>query len=437
MYVSKEICTFPPHNASSVFDILETEVQPNPLLSNFLSDLIEDSTFRQNNTDVSIKDASLTSRLLKLLGKKARERRNKTRIGNSQTAGSYTDSARLLIISISIYNQLCELDLLREGRSDKTWQRLLKTANAAQHIATKTDALCAEKAYITALLYDLGRLFLEKYLPEKSAEAEILIMDGSGILEAEREVYGTDHQEVGYWVASKWNLPESLIEVMGNHHIDKITALPNLPKPSIITLIADILISENNILFNNSMKKSPSFEILKEGCDCFDMSIEEIRYIYGTLPKHLFPPSDVADIECEQMGRCFLNIDNESFALYENLASMFSERRKLSRQMLQEGRLEGTLDSLKIALATLSHYLNNAITRIEGQGEILRQLYEKGEEKEVLARIPNLIDSNKNATQKISIVLRELSKISSPEMIEYFRHSKAIDVEKSLKKLLD
>lgn len=43
----------------------------------------------------------------------------------------------------------------------------------------------------------------------------------------------------------------------------------------------------------------------------------------------------------------------------------------------------------------------------------------------------------KNSVKNISIVLEELSNITKLEKKNYFKHSKAIDIEKSLKSRLD
>jgi HD-like signal output (HDOD) protein len=47
------------------------------------------------------------------------------------------------------------------------------------------------------------------------------------LIEAERHIFDTDHTEVGSWMAGRWNLPPELVQSIGFHHKDDITALPH------------------------------------------------------------------------------------------------------------------------------------------------------------------------------------------------------------------
>ncbi len=56
---------------------------------------------------------------------------------------------------------------------------------------------------------------------------------------------------------------------------------------------------------------------------------------------------------------------------------------------------------------------------------------------EIFERIPSLRESIKLSTKRITMVLGELSNIANMEKISYFKNSRAIDVEKSLKERLE
>ncbi len=74
---------------------------------------------------------------------------------------------------------------------------------------------------------------------------------------------------------------------------------------------------------------------------------------------------------------------------------------------------------------------------ISGQAEVMKLLYDKGDRDQAFSRIPILSDAVKNAIRKISVVLEELSNITSLDKINYLKDSKAIDIEKSIKDRLD
>jgi signal transduction histidine kinase len=130
-------------------------------------------------------------------------------------------------------------------------------------------------------------------------------------------------------------------------------------------------------------------------------------------------------------------VNGELFDLYIELANTFKQRQELSSKLLKEERLEGTMESLHIALATLSHYINNSTQSISGQAEVLKLLYDKGDKEQAFSRIPILSDAVKNSIKKIAIVLEELSSLTKMENINYFKNSRAIDIEKSLKERLE
>lgn len=76
-----------------------------------------------------------------------------------------------------------------------------------------------ETAAIAALVHDIGKLVMVRYL--KADVATILsLRDRKGItfVEAERELFGTDHAEVGGAIAERWAFPPDIRQAIANHH---------------------------------------------------------------------------------------------------------------------------------------------------------------------------------------------------------------------------
>jgi len=76
-----------------------------------------------------------------------------------------------------------------------------------------------ETAAIAALVHDIGKLVMVRYL--KADVAAILsLRDRKGItfVEAERELFGTDHAEVGGAIAERWSFPSEIREAIACHH---------------------------------------------------------------------------------------------------------------------------------------------------------------------------------------------------------------------------
>jgi len=159
--------------------------------------------------------------------------------------------------------------------------------------------------------------------------------------------------------------------------------------------------------------------------------------VYSILPKQVLHHAEGMNLNMGDAIQYLSRVNTELFDLYIDLANTFKERQELSKKILKEERLEAALESLHIALATLSHYINNSTMSISGQAEVMKLLYDKGEREQAFMRIPIMADAVKSAIKKISVVLEELSNITSLDKINYFKHSKAIDIEKSLKERLE
>lgn len=112
------------------------------------------------------------------------------------------------------------------------WRHSLVTALATQAVLARarTAEFELSVAYTAGLLHDIGKLVLNQGL-DAVAQAQILQLierGGHSRLEAEREVLGTDHCEVGAALLRRWRLPEELVEAVANHHRPVITPRPQL-----------------------------------------------------------------------------------------------------------------------------------------------------------------------------------------------------------------
>lgn len=75
-------------------------------------------------------------------------------------------------------------------------------------------------AFTAALLHDIGKLLLARYLKPESIQKiqDKITNEKVTYLDAEREVIGTDHAEVGGVIAEYWQFPEELVTAIRCHH---------------------------------------------------------------------------------------------------------------------------------------------------------------------------------------------------------------------------
>lgn len=79
--------------------------------------------------------------------------------------------------------------------------------------------LRTDEAFVYGLLHDIGKVVFEEFLPEEYGKAVSLARERHlAIYQAEREVIGVDHGELGARLAEKWRLAEKLVNAIAGHH---------------------------------------------------------------------------------------------------------------------------------------------------------------------------------------------------------------------------
>ncbi len=104
--------------------------------------------------------------------------------------------------------------------ADELWRHALATAVMAQVLRKFKRLKIDENTLFTAaLLHDVGKVVLSNFVAEKYLAIEKMVEGGeSSFQEAEREVLGFDHAEIGGKIAQKWEFPESIITAIAFHH---------------------------------------------------------------------------------------------------------------------------------------------------------------------------------------------------------------------------
>ncbi len=101
------------------------------------------------------------------------------------------------------------------------WRHSLYCALTSRSLAMQIQLPHGESLFIAGLLHDIGQLVMFHEMPDEARKALLLSMeggDGLEIHEAEHEIMGFDHTDVGLELARQWNLPKSLQEVIKYHH---------------------------------------------------------------------------------------------------------------------------------------------------------------------------------------------------------------------------
>ena len=82
--------------------------------------------------------------------------------------------------------------------------------------------------HLAGLLHDMGKIIFDQFFHNEFAEALRISREGkTSLREAEQEVFGADHAEVGAWLGMKWNLSSDVLQVIRWHHEPEKTNVEN------------------------------------------------------------------------------------------------------------------------------------------------------------------------------------------------------------------
>lgn len=101
------------------------------------------------------------------------------------------------------------------------WYHSILCGLAANQLTRICGLRNGDGLFVGGLLHDIGQLVLFNRLPELSQEAILLTMEGQEEYEmhqAESNLMGFNHMEVGLALAEKWSLPTYLQYCTGYHH---------------------------------------------------------------------------------------------------------------------------------------------------------------------------------------------------------------------------
>jgi putative nucleotidyltransferase with HDIG domain len=100
------------------------------------------------------------------------------------------------------------------------WEHAVGVSIASQTVAQAVGGFKPDEIFIGGLMHDIGKTLLNNKDPRKYGQVFKKVYEGGKTFtEAEQEIYGFTHAEVGSLLIKKWNLPETLTDVIRIHHV--------------------------------------------------------------------------------------------------------------------------------------------------------------------------------------------------------------------------
>ncbi len=228
----------------SFYKIVGGEVQLKTLrqVVIYLLSLIEKPASTSKDLSQVIKlDSAISTRVLTIVNSPAFGLRQK--ILDLSHAITYLgfEQVRDIILNVSILEKTGkkqERDFIR------LWKHSLLCGKISELIARSIGSLSGE-AFTVGLLHDIGKIILSYSNPAAFSKAQQNYIDHKGKIspwQAEKELFGISHAEIGGLAVVYWKLPEVIYHVVWGHHAPRTG---NLTKPeevlSQIVYAADLL----------------------------------------------------------------------------------------------------------------------------------------------------------------------------------------------------
>lgn len=192
--------------------------------------------------DIVEKDPAMTAKMLQIV--------NSTAFGLAQPvttpflAVQHVGMGTVKSLALSAHIFSCFEHMELKGFSiPQLWDHALKTATLARMImkAERSEAAAAEDAYTAAMLHDIGKLMLANNLPAQFQQAINLAAERCiPFHEAEQEIFGATHADVGAYLLGLWGLPSPIVEAVAFHHFPARSETLTL-SPLAAVHVADVL----------------------------------------------------------------------------------------------------------------------------------------------------------------------------------------------------
>jgi HD-like signal output (HDOD) protein len=144
------------------------------------------------------------------------------RVGSVADAVVYLglDTIRTLLLTLHAFSEFQPTAASHFSMS-LLWRYSMATGALAESIVQSLPAAGGAHGHMRmiGLLHEVGRLVLAANLPENSERAyQMALVRKIAHWEAECEVFGTTHAEVGAYLFGLWGLPETIVEAVAYHH---------------------------------------------------------------------------------------------------------------------------------------------------------------------------------------------------------------------------
>jgi HD-like signal output (HDOD) protein len=211
------------------------------MLNNINQMILNPRTSAKEVAQVISSDPALTSKVLRVVNSSFYGFPNRiTTITHAIVILGF-NTIKSIVLSSTIFDVFRRT--VKPGDFDRTefWKHSIGCGAAAKVLGRRLGYPMLEELFIAGLLHDVGKIVMDQFLSDKFQEVLGLVRQNDLLIaDAEMQVLGATHADVGSWLFEKWNLSKGLVDTTRFHHNPALAA--DTQKFAEIIHVADILV---------------------------------------------------------------------------------------------------------------------------------------------------------------------------------------------------
>ncbi len=260
------------------------------ITSGILEMLDRDEVFIHELTKLIESDPALTMRLLRVANSPLYGVRGQIKTLRNAIMKMGFRRLTNIVLSVAIFSKFW-LSTTKGAADimDKFWYHSASTGTVAKSISAKSHQEYHGTEFIGGLLYQIGKLaMIQNDIPKYNKVIELVENEDATDYDAETNIFGFTHVDVGDKIAGEWKLPNILRVVIAHHlHPENLSENKNLVAS---ISMAGVICEENGAGFYNGFHYENISDIIpwKILCDSFSIFREEgINLITADIEKQL------------------------------------------------------------------------------------------------------------------------------------------------------
>jgi HD-like signal output (HDOD) protein len=397
-------------------------------LSKIISMINNDDFSMDDLSGIIMKDPGLTSKVLKMANSAFYRQRTQIATVNQAVIMLGAMQVKCLALSTSIFQtEILERKLNIDFK--EMFSHFISVALGSRMLAEAGEFKDAEEAFIAGLLHDIGLVFFLNHYPDDYRVVIEKIGNYPNLIEAENDILGIDHPAIGQMLAQKWNFPKSLCDAIGEHHL----LPPETEKLEVRHFVQLSRLIHKPIIDNRPRNLEHRLSAIEQMSRLVKVDRKKVDEISFSLLAETIATAEYLGIDIGDTSEVITRANKELFNSYLTIEKLFRERQDLSKRIIAEERRAAMMETKNVAIATLSHYINNATMAISGRGQLLKMLTNKGAIIDKDQKLIPIADVIEKSVRKIMAVLQELRELTNLEDMEKYSDSKAINIDDRIK----